>query len=98
MTMQKAICPNCETNFDVNKHRRYKGIKQDFIDQLQKAHIPPEKWVDESSLVNCPKCKKIFISEGIRFFGILSPKGLKVVIGLFVAGFIIVAFYQILAQ
>jgi endogenous inhibitor of DNA gyrase (YacG/DUF329 family) len=93
--MKKTICPECKTRFDPKKHREYAGIRADFEDRLNKVHTPPDKWIDESSMVKCPKCGNEFVSNSVKFFGILSPKGLKILITFYVLAFLCFALYLV---
>ena len=86
--MKTAICPNCATEFKPSENRSYKGNVEDYRDCMKSGHKAPEKWIDESSMVRCPKCGDEFKSEAVRFLGVLSPRGLKILIGLYVFGFI----------
>jgi len=94
--MTETRCPACNAIFDADENRKYEGISADFQERLQRVHTSPEKWVDESSLVSCPRCGNSFVSDSIRFFGIFSPRGLKILIGLFVLGFLGVVLYLVL--
>ncbi len=86
--MKTAICPNCATQFKASENRAYKGIVKDYRDYMKSGHKAPERWVDESSMVRCPNCSNEFKSEAVRFLGVLSPRGLKIFIGLYVFAFI----------
>jgi hypothetical protein len=81
--------------FEVRGHRTYKGIGHDIKKQVQSVHKAPEAWIDESAQVICPGCNHVFASEAVRFFGVLSPKGIKILIGLFVYGFLIFAMFAL---
>ncbi len=63
--------------------------------QIQAVHEAPEAWIDESAEVRCPACNHVFTSEAVRFFGVLSPKGLKILIRLFVFGFLVFAMFAL---
>ena len=78
-------------------HRAYKGTINDQIEIIQKGHKSPELWVDESSFVKCPSCKTEFKSESVRFFGFLSPVGMKIFIALFISGFIFISLWEIVS-
>ncbi|MEW6674204.1 MAG: hypothetical protein AB1427_21120 [Thermodesulfobacteriota bacterium] len=91
----EAICPKCGLNFNAKFHRTYKGIGGDIKEQVQGVHKAPEIWIDESAQVICPGCNELFTSQAIKYFGILSPKGLKIFIGLFMAGFLAFAMFAL---
>jgi uncharacterized C2H2 Zn-finger protein len=91
--MAETACPKCNARFAASKNRSYRGIKTDFIQRLHGGDTAPERWVDESSFMRRPSCGMQFKSEAVRFFGILSPKGLKIFIGLFVLAFLCIVLY-----
>ncbi len=91
--MKKATCPECKNQFDPKKHRKYAGIKSDFEERFEQGHTSPDKWIDESSMVKCPNCGNEFVSNSVKFFGVLGPKGLKILITLYVLGFLCVVLY-----
>lgn len=39
--------------------------------------------------VRCPRCGNVFESESIRFFGFLSPRGLKILVGALFAAIVL---------
>ena len=94
--MNETICPECKTKINVNAHRKYPGIKFDFIKRLHQGHTPPEKFIDESSILLCPSCGTEFKSNAIRFLGVFSPTGFKIVLGLFVFGFLSFVIYLLI--
>jgi hypothetical protein len=93
--MPKAVCPKCGLKFDATTQRTYRGIGHDLKKQVQGVYKAPEAWIYESAQVNCPGCNEVFTSEAIKSFGILSPKGLKIFIGLFMVGFLAFAMYAL---
>jgi uncharacterized C2H2 Zn-finger protein len=93
--MPEAECPKCGLKFDAKSQRTYKGIGHDIKTSIQGFRKPPEVWIDESAQVRCPNCNAVFTSQALKYFGIISPKGMKVLIGLFVLGFIIVAIFEL---
>ena len=95
--MNEEICPNCNEVFNFQESRAY-SAKRDLQDMIQKGHKAPERWIDESSMVRCPNCGNEFKSEAVRFFGSLSPKRLKIFIGLFVFGFICFALWALVSS
>ena len=93
--MRETVCPKCRMKFEVRGHRTYQGIGQDIGKQVQSVQKAPEAWIDESAEVKCPGCNHAFTSEAARFFGVLSPKGMKILIGLFVFGFLVFAMFAL---
>jgi uncharacterized Zn-finger protein len=93
--MREAVCPKCGSKFDTIAQRTYRGIGHDIKKQVQTVHKAPEAWIDESAEVKCPGCNHVFTSEAVRFFGILSPKGMKILIGLFVFVFLVFAMFAL---
>ena len=43
----------------------------------------------------CPKCEALFLSQASKFFGIISPKGMKILIGLFALGLFVFAMFAL---
>jgi hypothetical protein len=95
--MKTATCPNCASKFKPSINRAYKGVVKDYRDYMHSGRKVPEKWIDESSMVRCPNCGNEFKSEAVRFFGLLSPKGLKIFIGIYVFGFICFALWALVS-
>jgi uncharacterized Zn-finger protein len=93
--MREAVCPKCGSKFDTIAQRTYRGIGHDIKKQVQTVHKAPEAWIDESAEVKCPGCNHVFTSEAVRFFGILSPKVMKILIGLFVFVFLVFAMFAL---
>lgn len=93
--MREEVCPKCGLKFDAKARRTYGGIGHDLKKQVQAVHKAPEAWIDESAEVKCPACNHVFTSEAVRFFGVLSPKGMKIIIGLFVFGFLVFAMFAL---
>ncbi len=89
--MIETTCPKCRFSFNVSDNRTYEGIGHDIKKQIQGVHKAPEILVDASSQVKCPKCGEVFISQGVRYLGFLSPAGMKIFIGLFVFCFLVAA-------
>ena len=96
--MAKVICPKCDSNFEASQARTYKGLLADLRNSLHATYKAPEHRIDESSFVRCPDCGAEFKSEAVRYFGILSPKGVKILLGLFVFGFFCVALYVLFSS
>ena len=93
--MNEAVCPKCGLKFNVKTHRTYEGIGHEIKVLVQGVYKAPEVWVDESAGVKCPECNHVFTSVAVKFFGILSAKGVKIFIGLFVFGFLIFAMFAL---
>jgi len=91
--MSEALCPKCGLRFEARDKRTYEGIMHDLNPAVQGARKAPEALIDESAQVKCPGCHEIFTSEALRFFGILSPKGLKILLALFTLGLFAFAMY-----
>ena len=96
--MREAICPKCGLKFDAIAQRTYKGIGHDIKTQIQGVYKAPEVWIDESAQVSCPECDEVFTSQAVKYFGVLGPKGMKILIGLFVLGFLGVAMFALFAS
>ena len=89
--MAVAACPNCGANFEANRHRTYRGLLSDLVGG--DVGFSVEKQIAGASRVRCPKCDAEFVSNAVRFFGFLTPRGmLWVVVGYFVA-FLLGAIY-----
>jgi hypothetical protein len=56
-------------------------------------HFSIEKNLRHDELVRCPNCRNEFVSEGIRYFGVLTPRGLRILLLLYLAGFLVVVAY-----
>ena len=91
--MNETICPVCGFKFQISSNRSYKGMKHDFEQQIRGNYRTPEKIIDDSSRVTCPKCSEVFSSDEVKSFGFLSPKNMKLFIGLFIASFFVFAMY-----
>jgi hypothetical protein len=53
--------------------------------------------VADDSMVRCPKCGNVFASGAVRFFGIVSPRGIKI-IHLCIVGAVLLFVAYILVQ
>jgi predicted nucleic-acid-binding Zn-ribbon protein len=53
-------------------------------------HIPLESFTH----VTCPKCGITELARERKFFGILSPRGLQILVGLFILGIIVATIYS----
>jgi uncharacterized C2H2 Zn-finger protein len=95
--MTEAICPKCNKVFDAQDSRTY-SAKKDIKEIIEEGHKAPEIWIDESSMVRCPNCGNEFKSEAVRYFGILSPQGMKIFIGLFIFVFICFALWALVTS
>ena len=88
-------CPHCRADVNVRANRVYPGILRDIVSANVDAS--PEAQIASASLVKCPKCGTQFSSNAIRFFGVLSPGGMRyLLIGmifLFAAFGVYVAFF-----
>jgi hypothetical protein len=96
--MKTSKCPNCKSEFETAKARTYPGVARDFSDVFitgRRGYEAPEDQVNSTALVECPECHHQFVSENVRFFGILSPKALKIVLAVYVSAFIFIAIYII---
>jgi uncharacterized Zn-finger protein len=91
--MSEVLCPKCGLRFEARDKRTYEGIMHDVNIAVQGARKAAEVWIDESAQVKCPGCNKLFTSEAVKFFGILSPKGVKILLALFAFGFFAFAMY-----
>ena len=97
-TMKTSKCPNCKSEFETAKARTYPGVAREFWDKFvtgRRGYEAPENEINRAALVECPKCHHQFVSEDVRFFGILSPKALKILFAVYVSAFIIIAIYII---
>jgi hypothetical protein len=52
-----------------------------------------ERNLRHDELVRCPTCRYEFASDGIRYFGVLTPRGLRILLLAFMGGFFLVAGY-----
>jgi hypothetical protein len=96
--MKTSICPNCKDEFETAKARTYPGVGRDFLDKItgKRGYEPAEHEVDRCAHVECPRCHQQFPSYDVRFFGILSPKALKIVLTIWVAIFVLIVFFILL--
>jgi hypothetical protein len=73
-------CPQCKSAFDTRSAIVSFGQKHIFSNT---PAIPP--------LVSCPKCHFEFESEGMRYFGFLSPAAFKMCLVLLIPAIFILA-------
>ena len=73
------MCPRCGTVFNATHARVYPGILRDLFRTPMLRSI--DRVIAESATVRCPQCGHRFASVAVRFFGVLSPLGLKTFIG-----------------
>ena len=77
------------------------------------AHFPPRAALVSSGLVlvgglltvpgvstrvRCPGCGNEFSAQSIRFFGFLTPRAMRIVVGLFVAAIVLGALYWLYVE
>ena len=93
--MREVTCQKCGHKFDAISQRTHSGICQDINKIIQSGRSTPEALIDQSAEVKCPECGYVFTSEAIRYFGIIRPKALKYIIGLFVFWFLVFVIYEI---
>jgi hypothetical protein len=95
--MKTTICPNCKEEFDANNARTSPSAVSDLLDKFTgKLGYEGEKMVERCASVECPRCHHQFPSEDVRFFGVLSPKALKIVLTIWIAAFVLIVFYILL--
>jgi DNA-directed RNA polymerase subunit RPC12/RpoP len=69
-----ATCPTCRTEFEATTNRNYRGLLHEmFVSE----YTSPEERIRKSSGVRCPHCGTEFPSNTVRFFGFLSPIGMR---------------------
>ena len=96
--MKTTRCPNCKNEFETARARTYPGVARDFWDKFtgKRGYEAPENEIDRLASVECPQCHHQFPSEDVRFLGILSPKGLKILLIIYVSAFIVAAAYIVI--
>ncbi len=93
--MKTSICPTCKSEFETAKARTYPGLVQDLGDKLtgKRGYEAPEDEINRSSLLECPVCHQQFVSDDVKFFGILPPKAIKILLAVFYSAIIIITIY-----
>ena len=81
-----ARCPHCGATVDVVANRVYPGLLRELISS--DADASPEAQIESASLLACPTCGTQFQSDAVRFFGMLTPRGVRY---LFIAVVILIA-------
>jgi len=93
--MSEAVCPRCHSSFEASSARVLPGVLSELVSSPR--FRAEKQLIDANANVLCPKCGLVFPSEAVRFFGILSPRGLRIFLGLFVAAFLAVVLYVLVA-
>ena len=91
--MEPIQCPKCGVAFNASEHRAHPGLLTELLTADSMAS--PEERIRSASVLRCPSCTHEFPSEAVRFFGVLSPTGMRylviAVLGAFLVGIAIVA-------
>jgi len=86
-----TICPTCGTKFEARRHRIFANVLSEAM--LTPPRISLKAQLDDSARVRCPNCSAEFVSDGIRYFGFLSPGAMYKLVAGFILAFVIVFVY-----
>jgi len=96
--MNTTICPACAKRFEAMSHRIYEGMGREVEKKLTDAYLSPESEIDANSRVKCPNCGTEFVSNAVRYFGILSATGIKVLLGFLLFSVIVIVVLQVISD
>ena len=82
--MDDEQCPKCGSIFPANRAWASRTVAMLFIAPALQ---------DLDTRVRCPSCGKIFQATEYRFFGFVSPKAMKISLGLFVVALLSFVIY-----
>ena len=81
--MGTVTCPSCGASFDELANRYRTSLLAEVRAKIPAPHHQaPEREIDEAASVTCPQCGAVFVGN-YRFFGFLSPRGMKITLGTF---------------
>jgi hypothetical protein len=86
-----TTCPTCGTAFEARQHRFFSNVLSEAL--LAPPRLSVKAQLDDSARVVCPNCKTEFVSNGIRYFGFISPRAMYKLIAVFMLAFVMVFAY-----
>lgn len=81
-----TTCPTCGHAFEARKHRLFSNVLSEAL--LTPPRLSVKAQLDDSTRVICPNCKTEFVSDGIRYFGFISPGAMYKLIAVFMLAFL----------
>jgi hypothetical protein len=88
--MEVASCRNCRHAFPVTQARVLPGLDKEVMAATYRSL---DEAVSRGSMVRCPKCGMESQSSAVRFFGVVSPRALKLFVGLLIAAMLAFVLY-----
>jgi len=87
--MDDEQCPSCGAAFPADRAWANRSAKALFLAPALQ---------DLDTRVRCPSCGVVFQARAFRFFGFVSPRTMKIVVGLFAALILVGAIYLLIIQ
>ena len=81
--MEMETCPKCGAHFYADEAWANRTV----------ASLLPAGWEQLDTQVRCPGCAQVFPAAAFRYFGFLSPRGLKIAVGLLIGGIVLGAVF-----
>jgi len=82
-------CPKCGAHFPANDAWAHRSAL---------VGVLAPGWQSLDTRVRCPGCAHVFPAEAIRYFGFLSPNGMKVVVGSIILAIVLGATYALFLE
>jgi hypothetical protein len=82
-------CPKCGAHFFANDAWANRGVLRSLL---------TPGWQELDTHVRCPGCGQVFPASAFRYFAILSPRGMKILIGPICGGLVFTAIYAFLVE
>lgn len=86
--MATSYCPACHTAFDPRLHLAAGGGLGQLFTSPPRAST--DAVLEDNARVRCPSCGHEFVSQDLRFFGVLSIRGIRTVIAILVFCFLFI--------